>query len=48
MVALLAESAIQRRNFARMENTGHSLHSNTKLEVEAAKPKPWVVEELHR
>jgi hypothetical protein len=40
MEALLAESAIQMRNFVHMENTAHSLHSNTKLEAEAEMPKP--------
>ena len=48
MVALLAESATQMRNFERMENTAHSLHSNTKLGVEAEKPKPWVAVVLHK
>jgi hypothetical protein len=48
MVALLAESATQMRNFAHMENIAHSLHSNTKLEAEVGKPKPWVAVVLHK
>jgi hypothetical protein len=48
MVALLAESAIQMRNFAHMENIAHSLHSNTKLGAEAEKPKPLVAVVLHK
>jgi hypothetical protein len=48
MAALLAESAIQMRNFAHMGNTAHSLHSNTKLEAEAGKPKPLVSVVLHK
>jgi hypothetical protein len=37
---LLAESANPMRNFARMENTAHWLHSNTKLVAEAERPTP--------
>jgi hypothetical protein len=43
MAALLAESAIPKRNFARMENTVHSLHSNTKLGAGVEKLKPLAV-----
>lgn len=48
MVASLAEPAIQMRNFAHMENIVRSLHSNTKLEAEAGKPKPLAVVVLHK
>jgi hypothetical protein len=40
MVGLLAVSASQMSNFARMGNTAHLLHSNTKLGAEAGKLKP--------
>jgi hypothetical protein len=40
MAELLAEPAIQMRNFAHTENTARSPHSNTKLEAEVEKLKP--------
>jgi hypothetical protein len=40
MVALLAESANLMNNFVHMENIAHSLRSNTKLALEAEKPRP--------
>jgi hypothetical protein len=40
MAALLAESANLMNNFVRMGNIAHSLHSNTKLGLEAGRLKP--------
>jgi hypothetical protein len=40
MAASLAEFANLMYNFARMGNIAHSLHSNTKLEIEAGKLTP--------
>jgi hypothetical protein len=40
MSALLAEFASLMYNFARMGNIAHSLHSNTKLELEAGQLTP--------
>jgi hypothetical protein len=40
MAALLAEFAIQMRNFAHTENIVRLLHSNTKLEAAAEKLTP--------
>jgi hypothetical protein len=40
MAASLAESANLTRNFVRMGNIDHSLRSNTKLALEAEKPRP--------
>jgi hypothetical protein len=48
MVASQAEPAIQMRNFARMENIFRSLHSNTKLEAEVEKLKPWAAVVLRK
>ena len=48
MAALLVEPAIQMRNFGRMENIFRSLHSNTKLEAEVEKLKPWAAVVLRK